>query len=208
MSTYLLLQATTSATTAGSKYGPLSGVVTAAGYIMSAVWALAFTFRGRARWEPSEIDVPSGPQKVAGLIAAIFLVVTFYWLRDQAHAGQLTRIAMIAGGSALAALLLYGFLISLFVFDKVIGIDPATGQEVKIKVIGGFSTAQARAQMKANFNLSIDDIFKGSGYSEALVWGRVSRAIFKQVFVLVYVGLTVSGVIGLASGGILIAQLA
>jgi hypothetical protein len=60
-------------------YGPVGNLVATAGTLVAVVGALALAWRGRGRWEPSEEDISTGPQRVAGLVAVAGLVLL--WVR-------------------------------------------------------------------------------------------------------------------------------
>jgi hypothetical protein len=59
----------------GENYDSLTDLVNAAGILVSAGVAIGLIWRGRAKWEPSEVDIPTGPERVAGLLTAIAVAI-------------------------------------------------------------------------------------------------------------------------------------
>jgi hypothetical protein len=189
------------------EYGALSSLVSGAGTLIAAAGALALGFRGRAKWEPSEQDVDRGPQKVGGLLIAVTIAVLWTQTRNLESLPFLTRTAFILVGSTVAALIVYGILISVFSYDR----STAPGGEiVKEKIIGGFWLTKAAKNARdnaANANppvtLTPQELLHGAGNDPDKVWPRLSRALAKAAFVIFYLALTASGTIALTCASII-----
>src|SRR5689334_13490539 len=93
-------------------YGALTSLVRAAGTLVSAAIAIGLTWRGRAKWEPSEVDIPKGPERVAGLLTAVAVAIIWSLISDTTHLTLLTQLAIGLAVGTLFALLIYSFLIS------------------------------------------------------------------------------------------------
>src|SRR5215471_20653937 len=93
-------------------YGSLTGLVTTAGTLMSAALALGLTWKRRARWEPSEEDIPKGSQRVAGLLTAVATAIIWTQFATPSGIPVLTRVAISCGIASVVFLLLYGYLVS------------------------------------------------------------------------------------------------
>lgn len=189
-----------------SDYGVFKDIVANAGSLMATVTAIALGFKGRAKWEPSEQDINKGPQRVAGVVSAVFIAVLWAF-RDSENKYFLATGALGSGFLTVLTLCAYGYLISLCTYYREI----VNGNHVnKENIIGGFFLTKAANQMIQNAKKTnssprtIQELFKGSAYDPDLVWTRPSRAFAKQLFVISYLGLTVCGTVALASASILI----
>jgi hypothetical protein len=185
-----------------TEYGTLAPLVKTVGWLMSAAVAIGLAWRGRAKFEPSEQDLPNGPQKVVGVVSAVGIAVLWSRYASQVYAPFLTQAAIWLGCATVIFLITYGLLISTNTYECER--SPRKNVVERYKVIGGFSlTEQARHLMKEK-SKTIQEIFCGSGYDADKVWPRVSRSLAKQSFVICYLGLALSATLGLACAGILI----
>lgn len=180
---------------AAENYGQLAPLVVTVGTIVSAAAAIVMGFRGRAKWEPSEEDVSVGPQKVAGLITAIGIVVIWVRMNNPKLMPFLTDTAVGFGIATIVFLLAYGWLISVYTYTKIT--SPRTDQTREIKIIGGFCLVKDAKEELKRSNTSVQKLFAGRGYEEDLVWKRGCRAAAKMFFVLSYLGLTFCGTMAL-----------
>jgi hypothetical protein len=192
---------------AATKYGALAPLVSTVGCLVAAAGAIGLAWRGRARWEPSEEDVATGPQKVGGLVAAVAIAVLWASANNSDSDGLLVRLAISLAALAVGALLAYSFVISTQTYEVVIvparGADPVTR-----KVIGGFKLTKNAKRVAADRPLTTQDILAGNQYDVDRVWTRSSLALAKVIFVACYLALTVSGTIAIASAAMLIAHTA
>jgi hypothetical protein len=187
---------------ATEEYGPLSDVVAAAGSIIAASGAIALAWRGRTKWEPSEQDLDKGPQKVGGLLAAVLISVLWFQTVTGNSQPPLGFLAILLSGLCLVSLFTYSFLISVQTFSKLVSTGPNKSEERK--VVGGFRlTERAKEALRKN-DVTLQELFAGSAYNEALVWTPSSRALAKIAFAFSYIVLTVSGTVALASVALLI----
>ncbi len=170
---------------------------------MAVVSALWLTWRGRATWEPWEEDVPQGPQKVAGVLCAVVICILWF-SSDSSPASFFTYLAIICAVLTVIFLVVYGYLIGVQTYTKVIVVDAARGTTEEKKVTGGFRlTADAQEAIKEH-KLTVQTFFEGTAYDPDVVWTRPSRAAAKQLFVLSYIGLVACGTVALASAALLV----
>lgn len=186
-------------------YGALTDIVATAGSIMSAVAALYLTWRGRAKWEPTEQDIPKGAQKVGGVVTAVAISVIWYWFwyKSPDQGAALTGLAIYLAVATLISLLSYGFLVALLTYDEVVAVGP--NKTISRKIIGGFLlTPQAKKLVKKG--MTVQRALQAASYEADVVWPRPWRAFAKTVFVLVYVILVASGTSALTAAAIMISD--
>lgn len=187
-------------TLAATDYGPFTNLVRDAGSIVAAVAAIGLTWRGRAKWEPSEEDVAEGPQKVGGVVSVALVTVVWATFRTDPSSPVLKVLLVIAAAAAFVLLLVYGWLIAVYTFNSV-EIDDA-GKAHTTKIIGSWKlTPQAKAAI--DLPTTAQDTFAGMGYDPDKVWPRGSRALTKSLFVTSYIGLVVSGTFAIAASSII-----
>jgi hypothetical protein len=178
-------------------YGPLKDIVATGGSIMGAVGALGLAWRGRAKWEPSEQDIPSSAQKVGGLVAAVCIVLLWAEWRNADHAKSLDKLAIVLAISTILFSLLYGYLVGMQSYDVV---ELAKGQTRTRRIIGGFwLTPEARSAQASAGNVTVQALLAGAGYDPDQLWSRPSRQLAKLAFQLGYLGLVISGTVALAA---------
>lgn len=190
-------------------YGPFAPVVAASGSVLAMGLALGLGWRGRAKWEPVEEDVPAGPQKVGGLVAAV--VVALIWARmfDLQYGSTLTAIAVWCLAVAVVSLLFYMMLQMLLYDVERVPAKAAPGgpPTERVKVIGGLwllPQAKNKIGEKDGPN-STQELFEGAAYKKDLLWSRPAQGLAKVLFALGYIGLTVAGTVALGAASILIA---
>ncbi|WP_145063622.1 hypothetical protein [Engelhardtia mirabilis] len=186
---------------ADADYGPLAQTVAAAGSLLSAMAAIAAAWRGKARWEPVEEDLPGGSRKATGLLSAIGIAAIWYWMRDPAKVRLLTEVSVGLGASCVVSLVIYGILVAVFTYERVVATAP--NETHSEKIIGGFWLTQAASQKRRQRGLTIQELFLGAAYDPDKVWPRLSRALSKACFVLAYGLLVSTGTIGLTCASIL-----
>ena len=124
-------------------YGVLSDLVPVVTAFMAGVSALTFAFKGRAKWEPAEEDIPNSAQRVGGLVTAVLIALIWYHLSYKgADSGVVGWIALGLAVFTLVAVLMYGYLVGLLTFDKIVALDD--GRTKTRKIIGGFSFTPKR----------------------------------------------------------------
>jgi hypothetical protein len=186
-----------------ANYGVFTEIVPTAGSIMAAVAALYLTWRGRAKWEPTEQDIPQGAQKVGGLLTAVAISVIWYWFwyRNPNQGATLAVLAIFLAVAALVSLLIYGFLAAMLTYDKVVATKP--NETSTHKIIGGFIlTPQTKKLVKKG--MTVQRALAAAGYDVDEVWYRTSRAFAKMIFVLTYVVLVAAGTASLTTAAILV----
>jgi hypothetical protein len=183
-------------------FGTLAPLVQAAGWLMSASIAIALTWRRRAKWEPSEEDVPQGPARVAGMLTAVAVALVWVRMSEIAYLNQLTVLAITTALAAMLFLLAYGFLVTTNTY--VVLTSPALNQVKETKIIGGFSLMpHAKAKTGGKTARTVQEVLAGAGYDVDKVWPRASRAAAKAGFVVCYIGLTVCGTIAITAAAMM-----
>jgi hypothetical protein len=185
-----------------NSYGPLTNLVGTVGSITAAAAAIGLAFRGRAKWEPSEEDISKGPQKVAGLVAAVLIVLIWALLNDAPHLGLLVRIAIELVVLCAASLLVYGFLVATQTYYVIVA--PSPNKTVKRNIIGGFWLTKEAKKARRREKVTTQELLKGAAYDPDVLWSRASRALAKLCFVICYLGLTVSGTLALTCAAIIL----
>ena len=178
-------------------YGILTNLVKVAGTLISASVAIGLTWRGRAKWEPSEIDIPKGPGRVAGLMTAVAVAIIWSVIADTTHLKLLTQLAIGLAIGTFIALLIYSFLVA----TQTYRIITDTSEQ---KIIGGFSyTKRAKKVLSKRTNeLTTQEFLTTNNYDPDKVWTRTSRALAKTCFLICYISLTVCGTIALSCAAI------
>ena len=179
-------------------YGALTGLVQAAGILISAALALGLTWRRRARWEPSEQDIPKGAERVGGLVTAVLTAVLWTQMKDQASMASLTELAMWGTAVTVVALLMYGYLVRVYTYE----IDESTATATKRRKIIGCFTLTPRAKNLTKEH-TIQEILEGAAYDPDKVWTRESKALAGQSFVASYLVLTVAGTSALTAASMI-----
>ena len=100
-------------------------------------------------------------------------------------------------------LLAYGFLVATQTFEIIY--SPSANKYTTKNIIGGFwLTKEALSLKKKHKVTSTQEFLKGAEYDVDKVWSRPSRALAKLLFVVCYLGLTVSGTLALACAAIVL----
>jgi hypothetical protein len=173
-------------------FGPLAPLVGLVGSIAAAGLAIGFSWRGRAKWEPSEQDIANGPQRVGGLGSAVLVALLFVLTRSNTSIGLLPGLAFGAFVVSLVALLVYGIITSTQTYKDGGG----------RKIIGGTLTPLARRTIRERNIPTVQEYLAGVAYDPDVVWTRSSRAFAKAAFVLLYIVLIVAGSVAIASAAI------
>lgn len=184
-------------------YEELSGLVKAAGALVSASVAIGLTWRGRAKWEPSEEDISKGPQKVGGLLTAVAITILWSLSIDNQHLNLLTKLAISLSLISVGFLLVYGFLVATQTYTIIEG---SGRKKVKRKIIGGFALLdRAKLAIKQGHHFkTVQEFLQQEVYDPDRVWSRQSRALAKLCFVICYLGLVVCGSIALTCASIIL----
>jgi hypothetical protein len=183
-------------------YQTLGTAAATVGWLVSATAAVIFTFKGRARWEPSEQDVAAGPQKTVGLLTAVG--VGFIWERlgDSVYDDLLARLAIDLALGCFVFLIVYTVLVSTRTYIQEY--IPAANHPPFRRIIGGFClTDAAKGSLRKQPRLTVQDLLRNSGNDPDKVWKPFYRALAKLCFVAGYLGLTICGSVALTSAAIL-----
>jgi hypothetical protein len=187
-----------------NEYGALGGLVATSGSIVAAATAVTLAFKGRARWEPAEEDIPQAPAKVAGLLTAVAIVVIYVASLRHPDVDWLLPLCIGSALATLGGLFTYVFLIKMFTFDR----KEATSahQYREYKIIGGLRLKPtARLLLKEEGGPgSIQELFEGAIYDKDRVWTRTSQAFAQLLFLAAFLALQVFGSLALASAAFLL----
>jgi hypothetical protein len=186
-----------------NNYGSLSDVVSAAGSIIAAALAIAQGWRKRARFEPSEEDIPKAPERVGGLVTAVIIGILWLQTRFALDVGFLTKLAIALLIACVAFLCIYGFLVGMQSYEIIFA--PSRNTVGSRKIIGGFWLRRHGKNMKREEHITTQELLAGAAYDPDKVWSRISRNLAKTAFVICYLGLTVSGTVALACVAIIMA---
>ena len=198
-------------------FGAFAPIVSSAGTILAMGAALTLGWKGRARWEPVEEDVPRAPQKVAGLVAALMVVLIWVQWNAIQYKSTLTKLVIGCSIALIVSLVVYG-LLNGFIYTAVRkkkGAPAGSTETEEIKVIGGLwlnknarghvgkpEGPQVPGQRPAQI-LTVQRMFALSEYVKDEVWSRPSQQLASMLFTLGYLGLIVAGTVALGSGAIL-----
>lgn len=188
-------------------YGAFAPMVAAAGSIIAMGSAIALGFKGRARWEPIEEDVPRGPQKVGGLVSAVAIALIWAQMNEMRYAGTLTRIAVGCLIGLVISALAYG-LLQMLIYEAVRKKPTAPNDSMeteRMKVIGGLWLKKNAKSKLLEKSVNVQRLFEESEYTKDDLWDRLSQGLAKMFFTIGYLGLTVAGTVALGSTAILIA---
>lgn len=185
-----------------SNYGTLTSLVKVVGALTSATVAVGLAWRGRTQWEPAEQDISKGPQKVSGLMTTVVISLLWALKSESGDIPYLTRTAVLCTCFCFAALIIYGLLISIFIYEG--RSKNNAGVCVPMKIIGGFQLLPAARSRLQDSKKTIQEHFAEVDYLPDRVWGRVSRSFSKATFVVAYIILTFSGTVGLSAAGIIV----
>ena len=162
--------------------GPLAHTVATAGAVIAAATAIGLAWRGRASWEPSEQDLPNGPRRVGGLVAAVAIVLLWSQYTVATAVDQLKSIAVFAASLAVVALLAYGYLVATQTYKVVIAM-PGNATQVKA-IVGGFTLTASARKIQRSRNLTTQDLLAGAAYDPDRVWARIegtSQALLRPL---------------------------
>lgn len=198
-------------------YGAFAPIVSTAGSIVAMGAALTLGWKGRAKWEPVEEDVPRAPQKVASLVAALMVVLIWTQWNEVQYRDTLTKLVIWCSIGLIVSLIVYGLLkgyIYTAVRKKNGAAENSTETE-EIKVIGGLWPNENAKQHVGKPErpqvpghppsqiLTLQRMFAACEYVKDEVWSRPSQQLASMLFTLGYLGLIIAGTVALGSGAIL-----
>jgi hypothetical protein len=184
-------------------YGPFGGIVGSAGALVAATGAIALTWRGRTNWQPSETDLPLGPERVGGVVTAVLVGLLWIVTRPADSRAFVPGLAVAMATLLIVALLVYSILIATQTY--VIEIRSTEDQDATEKIIGGFWMKQAVSDaLKRDPAETVQGYLKATGFHVDQVWSRTSRALAKATFVAMYLVIVIAGSLALTSVAILV----
>jgi hypothetical protein len=165
---------------------------------MSAGAVVILTFKPRASWEPSEQDVSTAPQKIAGMLTAAGIGVIWKRLSDSAYDDLLIRLGIGLLLGCLLSLIVYAVLIRAMTYVQE---HRSPANEIEFRsIIGGFRlTDAARRSLMKLPGLTQQELLRDSENDPGKVWKPFYRKLAKVLFISGYIGLTVCGSIALSS---------
>ena len=182
-------------------YGPLAKLVGLVFCASSAGWAILASFRGRAKWEPSQESLPNGPRRVAGAGTALFIIIIWVTLNKPEHVSVLIKLGVTTFALCVFFLLFYRFLIPVYTYTKLTITNKGT---VETKVLGGLWRKKEAVEGEKKQRVTTQKYFKGVAYEEDSVWPRPARELANTLFAIAYIGLTICGALALTCGGMLL----
>jgi hypothetical protein len=182
----------------GAEYGPLAKLVGLVACASSAGWAILASFRGRAKWEPSQESLPNGPRQVAGAGTALFVTIIWVTLNKPEDDVVLIRLGATTFALSLFFLLFYRFLIPVYTYTKQVVTNTGT---VEAKVLGGLWRKKEAAKGERRQKITTQEYFKRVRYEEDKVWSRPARELANAFFAIAYIGVTICGALALTCGG-------
>ena len=185
----------------GTEYGDLLPLVKAAGWLISAAWALIFGWRGRSkRWAPSEEEIPGAPSRIAGLLTAVLLgVLWFQETSDITQGRWLLPILWVSVAVTVVAFLLNNFALTTLMYERV---EAQHNQPVTTRIVGGLWLTPEAREVRRKAHDTIQNIFAGNEYVADRVWPRPARAFAKVLLITFYLLFTVGGSAALAAGAL------
>ena len=192
-------------------YGPFGPIVAASGSIVAMGIAVSLGFKGRAKWEPVEQDVPKGPAKVASLVASLSIVMIWAELNSPSDKPILVRIVVDCMAAVILSLLAYGLLkgFTYKVIKKKKQPNPSNETEEQL-VIGGLWLRRAASEHLNQVSengvgeiRTIQRMFAESEYDKDVLWSHLSQSLASMLFTIGYMGLVVFGTVALGAGAVL-----
>ena len=173
-------------------FGALTTLVRTIGAILSAGLAIGVGWRRRAKWEPSEEDLPNGAERVSSLVTGV--AVALIWVLSRQPREELLVVSTIVFCVlAVVALLTYGYLIHVYTYRSSSG-KPIVG--------GGRLTLEAQKKLPRLH--TIQALLNDARRDPDRVWERQSRGRIKMCFTLAYIVLTVAGSLAITCVAVLI----
>jgi len=122
---------------------------------------------------------------------------------DPTHDGFLVKLTIALAVGCLLFLCVYSFVIATQTYERVVIPGPGKPPENR-KIIGGFVLTDEAKEVQKKERVPIQEVLMGATYDVDRVWTRPSRALARIVFLLCYLGLTVSGTVAIAGAAMLI----
>jgi hypothetical protein len=173
-------------TASAGPFGPLVVAVTCAMAAISLI--LVQVLRGWKKWKPVGEFFPHSAIRVAALCAAAAMVLAFFFLRTPDTIRTLTWTLVIGAVGSLVSLIIYNILYARWVFTQMQGLDQ-NKELVTLDILGGFRTQESKAKMKADANLTEQDLVDACNGKLDLVWWKGSRGIVASFFLLAFTAL-------------------
>lgn len=189
--------------TEATEFGPLTDLLSVAGTLMAAAFALIRLVRGRANWEPAEEDVDSGYVRMSAVLTAVAVALMWWRYSDGSQSEELVSLTVGAVLALLVSFVAYSLLIGTKLVEQVY-IDASGKQQSKKRIRGFRLTPHARRELAKDPSLTVKELFAGVQYEPEHVWTNLSRAFAKLSFALSAVLLTVSLSVALAGVSILL----
>jgi hypothetical protein len=182
-------------------YGVLKDVVTVAGSLIAATYAIGLAWMRRAKWMPPNETVTGGTAKTSALLCAV-IVVVLYLLRTQIGFANLAYFAL-----GLLPGVLLGLSVSIYVNTAYSYTKRAVtphGQNIEERVLGGFSLTEEAKKISAKKGKLAQALYENSNYQRDLVWTQGSQAALQVASTLGFIVLQVCGSLALATASMLV----
>jgi len=173
-------------------------IVKGAAAALAMIMALYLGFKGRAKSEPHDQDIPGLSQRIGALASCVAIGIIVYFLGVPQFAWALALIMVAALIVVLTAYFKYQFLTTthIYTIERVV-----KGESKRINILGG-DVLRPAAQAKRDEGKSIQQLIDGSGGDLGHIWENDARARTRQKYEASYIGLMAGATTALACVGI------
>lgn len=182
---------------------PFIPIVSAAGFLLSAVAAIGLTWRRSGKWDPHLTHLADAPSKVGGVVTMFFLGAMWF---DQGLSFGLPppqTIAKYGTIAAIAGLLIYTFLTTVCTYAREEATSPTETRTVKM--IGGLWLTRD-AKTKRAMGVGVQKLLAQAGYDPDAIWPRPARGLSELLFIASYLVLVCGGTIAVSAMALLVTQ--
>jgi hypothetical protein len=175
-------------------------IVKGATAALAMIGALYAGFKGRAKWEPHDQDVPKGAQRFGSLGACVLVVLILYFFGSPKYAVVVAAIMVVVLIVGFLSYQTYQYLTSSLIYE----LEKVTkGVSGRIKVLGGErQDLSVQAQKEIKRGATVQELVEGCGGDLEKIWPQESRAKTKQKYERSYTLMIICGTTALACVGI------
>jgi len=173
-------------------------IVKGAAAALAMVLALYLGFKGRAKSEPHDQDIPGLSQRIGALAACVFIGMIVYFLGIPQYAWIIAVITLVCLTVAIVSYTRYQFLTTTHIYniERV-----AKGRSQRINILGG-DTLTPKAKKHHKAGEPIQKLIDGCGGELGNIWDNSSRARTRGKYELSYIGMVVGATTTLGCVGI------
>lgn len=179
--------------------GPFAPLVGYVGAIIAAVFLIGSIWRGSlAAWQSPEENLPGTASKIVGVACGIGIVVLWVYATPSTLP-SVVRLAVVFGVLLIIFFLVYSFFIGALTYQKKIAINNShTNTE---EIVGGLWLLKEAKESQKEHNVTTQTLLAGATYEPDKLWSRASRNTAKTLLVLLFLGIMISGTLGISSAG-------